>query len=363
MDHTHIRPYFLAILITGAFVFTFYLLRPFLGALAMAAIFAVVFTPLHGRITAAVRGHRGIGASLLILLIVLVLAVPLSLFGMRLVSEAEGVFSWLSDPETLAYAQASIVSGGTYADQFVPGASVYLQSLVANIGSYTQSALTWVLGNAAVLFSGAARFLLLTFVFFMALYYLLREGTAVRDSIIRLSPLTPEETNSLLRRMSLTINSVVKGNLTVAALQGFLVGLGFTIFGIPNPVLWGTVAAAGALIPGIGTALVLAPGIAYLFLIGATGPAIGLLIWGVVIVGFVDTFLNPILIGGRASIHPLLILLAVLGGISFFGPAGIFLGPIVISFLLGLLSIYSPAAKEDNSLEEVIVVEEEIATA
>lgn len=357
MDHTHIRPYFLAVLLTGAFIFTFYLLRPFLGALALAAIFAVVFTPLHTRITSRVRGHNGIGALLVLLLLILVVAVPFSLLGMRLIAEAEGVFRWVSDPTTLEYAQESIVSGGTYADQFVPGASVYLQNLVANIGAYSQSALTWALGNAAMLFSSAARFLLLTFVFFMALYYLLREGPAVRGSIIRLSPLTPDETSSLLHRMTLTINSVVKGNLTVAFLQGALVGIGFTIFGIPNAVLWGTLAAAGALIPGIGTALVLAPGIAYLFLTGATGNAIGLLIWGVIIVGLVDTFLNPILIGGRASIHPLLILLAVLGGLSFFGPAGIFLGPIAISFLLGLLSIYSPAAKDD-ALDQIVIVEE-----
>ena len=364
MDHKLIRPYFFAVLLIGVFVLTYYLLRPFLGALALAAIFAVVFTPLHDRITQVVRGHRGIGASLTLLLIVVVLAVPLSLLGARFVSEAEGVFLWLTDPATLTYAQTSVQSAGVYAEQFVPGAQAYLQGLLGNLSSYSQSAIQWALSNAAGLFSSAARFLLLTFVFFMALYYLLREAPSMRESVIRLSPLTPDETTSLLHRMSLTINSVVKGNLTVAFLQGFLVGIGFALFGVPNAVLWGTLASAGALIPGVGTAIVIAPGIAYLFLTGMTGNAIGLLIWGLVIVGLVDTFLNPILIGGRASIHPLLILLAVLGGLAMFGPAGIFLGPIIISFLLGLLSIYSPAAKDmPLESEELVIVEATDAAA
>jgi len=104
--------------------------------------------------------------------------------------------------------------------------------------------------------------------------------------------------------------------------------------------LWGVVAALSALIPGIGTSLVLGPGILYLFTVGATTQAVGLLIWSVVAVGLIDNSLGPKLVGKGMRLHPLMVLLSVFGGLAFFGPAGIFLGPLCISLLFALLSIY-----------------------
>src|SRR3989338_5510003 len=79
----------------------------------------------------------------------------------------------------------------------------------------------------------------------------------------------------------------------IAIIQGVLTAIGFSIFGIPHSILWGTVTVVVALIPGIGTALVLLPGIIYLFAIGETGSGIGLLVWGVLAVGLIDNLLGP----------------------------------------------------------------------
>jgi predicted PurR-regulated permease PerM len=177
----------------------------------------------------------------------------------------------------------------------------------------------------------------------MTLYYFLKERARVDDAITRFSPLAPAETSALVKRLKQTINSVVKGSLFIALIQGALTAVGFLIFGIPNAVLWGSVAVIGALIPSVGTALVMVPGIIYLLLTSHTGAAIGLAIYGFIGVGTVDNFLRPYLVGGQASIHPLLVLLSVLGGIAFFGAGGLFLGPLVVSLLLGLLSIYTPS--------------------
>ena len=100
---------------------------------------------------------------------------------------------------------------------------------------------------------------------------------------------------------------------------------------------WGVVAALAALIPGIGTALVLLPAIGYLFFTGSTGMAIGLLVWGFVAVGLIDNFLGPILVNRGVKIHPFLILLSIFGGPSFFGPIGFVLGPLIVALLFALL--------------------------
>ncbi|MFT5037296.1 MAG: putative PurR-regulated permease PerM, partial [Candidatus Azotimanducaceae bacterium] len=39
--------------------------------------------------------------------------------------------------------------------------------------------------------------------------------------------------------------------------------------------------------------------------------------------------------------HPFIILLSVLGGISLFGPIGFIVGPIVVTLLMVLLELYS----------------------
>jgi predicted PurR-regulated permease PerM len=133
---------------------------------------------------------------------------------------------------------------------------------------------------------------------------------------------------------------VIKGSLLIALIQGMVSGTGFAIFGVPNPVLLGSVAIIAALIPNVGTAVVLTPAILYLYLTDQVWQSAGLLIWGITAVGLIDNLLGPTLIGRSSKIHPLLILLAVLGGLAFFGPLGFILGPLVISLLFAVLDIY-----------------------
>jgi predicted PurR-regulated permease PerM len=123
-------------------------------------------------------------------------------------------------------------------------------------------------------------------------------------------------------------------------IQGVLTTIGFYLFGIQHAVLWGSIAAVAALVPGFGTSIVVVPGIIFLFLSGSTNPAIGLTIWSVVIIGLVDNFLMPTFVGKKFQAHPMLILFGVLGGIFLFGPIGVFMGPLVIALLLALIDIY-----------------------
>jgi predicted PurR-regulated permease PerM len=134
----------------------------------------------------------------------------------------------------------------------------------------------------------------------------------------------------------------VRGNLTVALLQVIVSGIGFTIFGVPNALIWSICVGIASLAPGIGTPVFYFGATAYLLAVGSTIPGIGMLIWSVLAIIIVDNIIGPKLIGGKAELHPILVLISVLGGLSFFGPSGIFLGPLVISVLVGLLEIYAP---------------------
>jgi predicted PurR-regulated permease PerM len=345
MDHPHARAYFLAIVTTLLAVLTVYMLRPFLVTVGLAAVFAVVFMPVYGRFKRAKLSDSL--ASLMTILVGLVLvALPLTFLSTQLFQEAQNVYVAVAQPGGFAQAQGALGSVGDYLDARIPGAGVYFDSLSENLSTYVRNALSWGLGQAGAFFSGTLAFLLQFFVFLMTLYYLLKESSRLRLAIARFSPLSKVETATLTARVDRTIASVVRGTLVIAIIQGALTAVGFYLFGIPNPVLWGTVAIIGALIPSVGTALVFIPAVLYLLFIGSTGAGIGLGLFGLLFVGLTDNILRPILVGGRASIHPLLILLSVLGGLALFGPAGLFLGPLVISLLLGLLSLTTPPHEE-----------------
>lgn len=346
MNHTSIRPYFLALLITLLTVTTFYLMQPFVIALALAGIFSVILSPLYKRIAAPLKSWRGLAALLTILIGIIVLAIPFSFLSVKLFDQGQHVYNYLSSPESAKHLQSSLAGLGNHLDRISPGAGTQLRSVSFNVSTYSHEALGWLYKHAGSAFTTTIHAILSIFIFFISLYYLLKEGPNTRRAIIRLSPLTEEETHTLLNRLTRTIDSVVRGHLTIAVVQGILTGIGFTIFGIPNSLFWGVCAGFSALIPGIGTSLVLVPGIIYLFAVGHTGNGIGLTAWSIAIVGTIDNFLNPLLVGTRAAIHPLLILLSVLGGIALYGPAGIFLGPLTISLLIGLLSIYAPAEEK-----------------
>ncbi len=117
-------------------------------------------------------------------------------------------------------------------------------------------------------------------------------------------------------------------------------GIGLWIFGVPNPVLWGVLAGIASVIPSIGTAIVAVPAVLFLLATSTTGAAIGLAAWSVVLVGTIDNLLNPIVLGKRVSLPPLIVLFSVLGGIALFGAAGIIIGPLSTSLLYTLLLIY-----------------------
>ncbi len=145
----------------------------------------------------------------------------------------------------------------------------------------------------------------------------------------------------------MAVNSAVIGTLLVAVIQGVLMGFGLWIFNVPNGALWGVVAAVLSFIPTFGTALVSVPAVIFLFMTGDTTSAVGLLVWAVVIVGLVDNFLGPLVVGRKVNIPSILILFSVLGGVSMLGPVGILVGPLTVSLLYSLISIYRHEFNKD----------------
>ena len=329
--------YFLLIVLSITMALSFFILRPFLFAIVLALVFSIIFQPLYAKMLKYTLKHQGLAAFLTTIIIVALIFTPLVFLAIQILQEAKDLYVSLltgggKDSLLNVFNKLAYVS-----HDYFPDAG----EISANIDQYLRQGLSWLLNNLGVFFSNFANMMVTAFLFIISLYYLLKDGRELRKKVVALSPLRDIDDEAIIRKLELAVSSVIKGNFLIAFIQGVLTAIGFTIFGIPNAVLWGTVAAIAALIPSIGTALVLIPAIIFLFISGQVFSAIGLLLWGSLAVGLIDNFLGPKLIGRGMHLHPLLVLFSVLGGIVFFGPIGFVLGPIVLSLLFALLDIYS----------------------
>lgn len=153
-----------------------------------------------------------------------------------------------------------------------------------------------------------------------------------------LLPLRVDQVRGLYARIEETLQAIVYGSIAMAALQGVLTGVAFWVLGLSSPLLWAIVTALCALIPVIGTGLVLAPAISMLLFNGHWVKAMVLLAWGLVVVHPIDNVLRPYLIGERTKLSTLFVFFAILGGLRAFGAMGIFIGPIILAATLALVS-------------------------
>ncbi len=348
MNNEKLQPVFLISILVGSFLLAFLIFKPFLIALSLAAVFSVVLHPVYKRILLAMPGWQSAAAGVTMLVCLVCILVPLSFLILRIVGEAQQLYASMANGSGTLYLSTVVQSFQEFVRVHVPGMQSYTASVPLSADVYARGALTWIVQHLGDAFSSVTSVFLNTLVFLFALYYLLRDGRQLKRSIIELSPLRDTDDRLIFTRLELAVNSIIKGNLTIALIQGVQIAIGFTLFGVPNPILWGAVGSISALIPGIGTMLVLIPAIAFLFVTGSTVPSLGLLIWGLFAVGLIDNFLGPRLVGHGAQLHPLVVLLSVLGGVAFFGPVGVFFGPLCISLLFALLSIYANPSKNST---------------
>lgn len=320
---------------------------PYVSILFLAFVFAVVFTPMFDWLNKKFGDRRALASLVSVFLVFVFIAGPVLFFGAILFQESSDLYTKLLDEGEGALGLSTTLSPvGDFITTLFPG--VQIESLEVDLATYMQRGLSWLVDHVSVLFTGVFKIFVGLFLMLLALFYFFRDGKKFMNAIVSLSPLDDFYDKKIIERTTTAVNSVVRGHIVIGVIQGFLVGLGFFIFGVPSPVLWGTVAALASFIPTIGTTIVILPAIIFLYVSGSIGASIGLLIWGATAVGMIDNLLGPLLIERGIKIHPLLILLSALGGISLFGPIGFLAGPVCLSILFAFLDIYPKVVSAKN---------------
>lgn len=335
--------YFFVGLLLTATVLVASLFLPFLEVIVLSSIFGVVLTPLHRKIANFLGGRNGISAFIVVILFAVVIITPTIFLTMKVFEESKGIYSQLTNESEIDYIQKVTNVIEKPIQKVNPDFSV-------NISQYASASADWITGHLSTILSSVIGIFTGIILIFISLYFFLKDGEKFKNILIDLSPLKDKYDEEIFVRIKQTIHATVRGVLLVAVVQGILSGIGLWVFGIPNPTLWGSISAVASLVPGLGTAVVFIPAVAYMYIAGNVPFAIGLLLWGALIVGLVDNFLGPYLYSKGGDVHQLIMLFAVLGGLSAFGPIGFIFGPLIISLFFALIDIYQNIILDSKSL-------------
>ncbi len=320
------------------------IMSPFLSALALSAIIVTICSPLHERIKARTPGNNKTVAALLTTLLVLIIIIlPVILLSSLLVKEISVFYTDLNSGRELGITQLTTAIEAQV-QQFIPGYQLDVTTQLSAAGE-------WLAAHLGAIFAGTVSTIFTFILSILGSFYFFRDGKELMQILIKASPLPDREDQVIFDRMAKAVRAVATGTLLLAIIQGTLVAVGFWLFGISRPILWGSIGSLGALMPGVGTTIVTVPAVIYLFATGSTYMAAGLLLWSVLIVGLVDNIVGPYLIGRGNNMHPFVILISVLGGIALFGPLGFIVGPVISTLFFVLLEIYNQYIVKDRPVE------------
>lgn len=333
---------FVAVLLVVLY-YAFRILQPFLAALIWAAILATVFYPVYESMARRLKRPELAGV-LACVLITVVIVLPVMVLLILLAGESV---------EAYHYVQDKLQTGSFQGFQTVRESAAYewLHGKLTTLGlpepdlraiaiQAVQTISQFLVRHSSSVFAGFATFAFNFLVMILGTFYMFLSGPALMRELHSLSPLRREHEDQLIAKFREFTRATLEGNLLTALLQGVAGGLVFLGFGLPSPLLWGSVMAFLSLVPLVGTALVWGPVVAYYLLTGQSVRGVILFLLCAVVVGSIDNFIKPLLIRRRAHIPTFWIFVGVMGGVGAFGFLGFVLGPLVIALLFTLLEIY-----------------------
>lgn len=298
-------------------------LAPYATGLLGAPVLYVLFAPLHRWFSRWIR--PSIAAVLVILCAFLLIVLPgVWLIGM-LVGQAQGVANSMVKSPLLD--QIATLRIGPYE----------VGPQIATVG---KEIITWMGGSALGFIGTATRFTLNLLFSFFGLYYLLLDPDGAWKAVEPYIPFSQANVEILQDRFrSVTAATVVGSGLT-AAILGILVGLGFLITGLNDPVFWGVVTAVFAILPVVGAGLVWIPAVIVLALNRHYGGAIFLALLGIIVLPNVENLVRPFVFRRYSQIHPMITLVGAVAGVSYFGLLGLLIGPLALSYFFELIRMY-----------------------
>lgn len=332
----------LRVLLVAVSVAFVWILLPFYGTILWGAIIALLFAPLNRWLLPRMGQRRTLAALITMLAAIVIVVLPAALVATSLAREASQLYARIESGEL----KPALMLRGLF--EALPS---WLTDLLARFGlgnfDLIQRKLTQAVTQgsqfiATQTFNLGQDALGLVVSLAIALYlafFLVRDGGAIMRAIRMAIPLPPDDKQELLEQFGTVLRATVKGNLVVALVQGALGGLAFWVLGVNAALLWAVLMAVLSLLPAVGAGLVWGPVAIWLFATGEVWQSVGLVLYGVLVIGLVDNVLRPLLVGKDTGMPDYLVLISTVGGISVMGINGFVIGPVIAAMFVAVWGI------------------------
>jgi predicted PurR-regulated permease PerM len=298
-------------------------LSPFISGLFGAAVLYVTFVRPYRRLEHVMR--PGLAASITLVVALLVIALPLTWLIGVVIAQA---------PEALQRLQRSAVLAR------IAQLGIGDHNIGAELTKASGAILSWLSARAFAVVGGATSAVLNLVIAFFGLYYLLRSGGQSWVSARRYIPFSPRTADALRDSFFSVTEATLLGTVLISVLQGALVGVGFWLVDLSDPLFWGTVTAFASILPVLGSAVVWLPATLVLLAQRHYGSAVVMLVVGAGVASNIDNLIRPLVYKRVSHIHPMITLVGAFAGVKYFGLLGLLLGPLAIAYLFELLAFY-----------------------
>lgn len=329
----------------------FWMMAPYLLSVLMGGILALILRPVFrqlipklGRTWAAVAATLGVA---------LLVITPVLIFGALALSQAIETARGLSvQPDLSLHSLSRLAARWDVVRTVIGNTTAVEEQAREAIKSLASSA-----PGVFLAFFGSLPELVLQLVLaLISCYFFLIDGTALMAWVRPRLPLDAEVRITLFNSFKDTAVSTLAATLTAASVQTVIVVTGFLVLGVPAAFLAGGATFIFAWVPLVGSSPVWIAAMIYLFTQGRIPSVFAMLGVGI-LTGISDNFVYPHVLKGRAQMHSLVSLVAIFGGIHFFGLLGVFIGPILASLLVAVLNIWPVVAERFGFVSSSALIE------
>ena len=346
MNIKEISNYAIIILFAIVLYLSFLVIKPFFSAVITSVILAYVFYPLYRKVYRKTR-KKNFSALVVSLMIVLLITIPLFFMIGAVTKEVMVMYTMSQQKMSNLISLSTDCPEENILCEKLRGSSTYIK-IIYYINENLEKMKSFFLAKTGDILISVPKIVLGIVITLFATFYFFRDGRLITRKLRILLSLKRHHEISLLRQFNDTTRAVLYGYVLLAILEGIIGGIGFWLFGITSPILWGIVMVVLAFLPVIGSAIIWAPAAVFLILGGEVLKGILLILYGSFLVSSISVIVRPKIIGDRAKIHPVLILLGVLGGIGVFGIIGFIVGPLVLALLVTFFEIYQQEKRMRN---------------
>ena len=304
----------------------FYLLRPVLQSIIGGLILAYIFLPIHKKINKKIT-EKNTSAAITTVIALLLIIIPL----------------WFVIP-LLAQQSFQVITSfqgfnvGEFVQQLFPTASEqFIIQTTVSFNNFISKAASGTLNYIVSFLLDLPTFILQLFMIGFVFFFTLRDADKIKHFASEASPINKKQGHAFVKKFKDITDSIIYGQIVVGLFQGIVAGVGFLIFGVPNPIVLTVVAVIFSVMPIVGPALLWIPVFIYLLFSSPITVAILFLLYNGIIVSSVDNILRSYIVARRSDISTAVVFIGMIGGVIIFGVLGLILGPLILAYFLMLI--------------------------